>query len=273
MRAAGRLTAAIAASAATAGCTLLVTFADPPPEAIVASGVADAGARADRAPPPTGDDDDATNPNDADGDGVTDAEDCDPADPTIGKELLDDPLTADTARFAPAAGFPQTWSYDNGYVQTSLDALSDHASFLGDTNVGDVTVSVTASSTAVSAELTTRQVFVTLGTRLEGGTFSAVGCGIERSGTQNFTSIVRLNGPPSAIAVSEPERTARESVTLGEDFQIRAELKGGTLRCNVVIRGTTTTVAKNVGALIGGLGLHARETRARFRQARFCRLK
>ncbi|MBX3230504.1 MAG: hypothetical protein KIT84_02775 [Labilithrix sp.] len=273
MRATSRLGLGIAACATVAGCSLLVSFDELPPDPLIATGPLDAGTRDRTTPPPTDDDDDVAPP-------IVDADaavDCAPNDAGIvGTSLLEDELTTNKDFFAPAAGFPTTWSYDAGYVQTSLDNLPDQAIFTKYQDVGDVAVDVLATSTQVDNAITpiARQVFVTFGTKIEGGALSAVGCGIELlQGGQLFTSVVRLAGQPGAVQTTSLERTTRAAVAAGEEFRILAEVKGGTLRCRAIIKGVTTTATGTVGALTGALGFHANQTKARFRQARFCKLK
>jgi len=238
--------------------------------------------------PDTGDVD--TNPDDdkppvtpiadADKDGIADGVDCAPNDASIaGTRLLQDDLTADKGFFSQADGFPASWSYSAGYIQSRLAASPDQAIFTKDAAISEAIVEVTAASTEISSAITPilRQMFITFGTKMTGGILSAVGCGLEVDASQTVTqktTVARLSGAPGSVTASPLNRVDRGPVQAKEEFKIKAVLKGTTLTCQVTIgAATTTTATANVGALTGSIGLYTNQTKALFKQASICKLK
>lgn len=218
---------------------------------------------------------------DADHDGVPDATDCAPNDASIaGTLLLNDPLANDNGFFSAATGFPAgDWTYAGALTQTRLANAPDAIFFAKDAAVTDAIVSVTASSTEVTSSFSPelRQMFITFQTKVDGGTLTGVGCGLEvdasASPTQQ-TSVVQLNGSPSHVASTPLNRVARGAVQVNELFQIKATLKNGLLTCDVTIGGNTTTTAQaSVGSAAGSIGFLTNQTKALFKTANICKLK
>ncbi len=217
---------------------------------------------------------------DADKDGIADDVDCAPNDPSIvGSKLAIDDLTTDKQLFSPATGFANNWSYANGYVQTRLANAPDQALLQKDANVSEATVEVIAASTEISSGITPilRQMFITFGTTITGGTLSAVGCGLEVDGSQTVTqktTVARLNGSATNVSTTPLDRVDRGAVQAGEEFKMKATLKNGLLTCEVTIKGNQTTTAKaNVGPTKGSIGLYTKQTKALFRAINACKLK
>jgi hypothetical protein len=105
------------------------------------------------------------------------------------------------------------------------------------------------------------------------GTFSAVGCGIELVNGDPFASIVQLSGTVASIKTKVLKSADRNSVELGEPFDISVKSSAGTLTCTVKQRNSTTTiVALNVPAAKGGIGFYTRQSGARFEKARACKV-
>ncbi len=226
--------------------------------------------------------DPAALPVDTDKDGVPDSEDCDPASAAIaGTKLLDDDLSTDRGFFSTASGFPTTsWSFAGGsYRQARLADAADATLFTKDAAISDVTAEVTGASIEVGAITPRlRQMFILLGTAINGGVLSAVGCGIEVAqgeATEQKTSIVRLSGAATGVSTTPLQRVNRPAVQANELFKIKARLSGGTLTCEVTqgATPTTTTAVQNVGATVGSVGLFTRQTKALYKDARICKLK
>jgi hypothetical protein len=217
---------------------------------------------------------------DSDHDGVPDDVDCAPNDATIaGTTLLKDDLTTDKNLFAPATGFPADWSYSAGYVQTRLADAPDQTLLLKDAAVTNAIVEVTAASTEISSGITPilRQMFITFGTQVSGGTLTAVGCGLEVDASQTptqKTSVVRLSGSATNVTSTPLNRVDRGAVQANEEFKMKGVLQNGTLTCTVTIGGTTTTTATaSVGQVTGSIGFFTKQTKALFKQASVCKLK
>jgi len=218
---------------------------------------------------------------DGDGDGIPDSEDCDPASSALaGTRLLNDDLAQEKGFFTSADGFPQTsWSYDGtAYRQGRIIDASDTTVFNKDPQVSNVVVEVTAASTEVANLGTTlRQIFIVMGTMVNAGSLSAVGCGIEVVGGEAVTqktSIVRLDGPTGNVATTPLQRVNRVALPVNQEYRMKAALSAGTLTCTVTIGAeTTTATASNLGLLKGSVGLFTRQTKALFKKANICKLK
>lgn len=217
---------------------------------------------------------------DGDGDVFGDACDCDPGDPALAAELLvQDPLTADAGKTAPATGFAAgSWTYGaGGLAQNRLVDDGVDAIYLATPPVGDVMIEVTAASTEfIEFDATDlRQVALIAGASDAAGAFAAVGCGIEvvdgLTPTQK-TSALRLGGSATAVTTTPLQRTDRAAVLANEEVYLRLELKAGTLTCTAVLDAADTTTATAMGlpAAPGRIGLYARESKARFRDVRAC---
>jgi len=223
-----------------------------------------------------------TSPDDLDGDGALDADDCDPNSAALRKRIVQDDLATEKMLFGAATGFPAAdWSFDAGYQQTRLADASDVSLELVSTDVGDVQIEVRGVSTEVGAITPhLRQIFVVAGAANNGGTFSAVACGIEVADgetPEQKTSIVKLAGAPTAVATTVLQRVTRPAVSVGEEFGIKMRLEDGAMTCDVTQGTTTTTVttatANGLGAVRGGIGFFTRQTKARFTKVRACSLK
>lgn len=217
---------------------------------------------------------------DVDKDGIADDVDCAPNDAAIaGTRLLNDPLTEDKGFFARADGFPASWSYNGGYVQSRLAASPDQAIFTKDAAISEAIVEVIAASTEITSTITPilRQMFITFGTKMNNGVLSAVGCGLEVDASQTptqKTTVARLNGAPGSVTATPLNRVDRGAVQAKEEFKMKATLKGTTLTCQVVIGGaTTTTATANVGTTTGSIGLYTNQTKALFKSASICKLR
>jgi hypothetical protein len=222
---------------------------------------------------------------DTDGDGIADALDCDPASADLkGEKLLDDPMSADTAAFTPAAGFvAANWAYqDAAYRQLRLANASDATFFTKDpTPIDALEFSVKAASTDITNAITPvlRQMFILIGAKSEEGTFTSYGCGAEvvqgMTPTQR-TSVVKLSGPANGTIVTTPlMRTPRPLFQENEDFTIRARLtKAGEITCTIVNGADNVTVATaTVADAVGATGFFTRQTKAAFKTVKVCRLK
>jgi hypothetical protein len=220
-----------------------------------------------------------TTPTDP-GTGGTD--DCDPPGATVlGTKLLVDDLATEKGFFTSADGFPQgSWAYDGtAYRQSRIIDAGDTSVFNKDPQVSNVVVEVSAASTEISTTLGTplRQIFIVMGTMVNAGSLSAVGCGIEVVGGEAVTqktSIVRLDGPTANVTTTVLQRTNRGAVQVNEEFKMKAKLMAGTLTCDVTIGGATTTAtASNLGLLKGSVGFFTRQTKALFKKASICKVK
>lgn len=225
---------------------------------------------------------------DRDSDGVADDVDCDPNSSTVAAtRLLDDPLSTDKSFFTVADGFKaQSWSYDGTvFNQTGLDTVNAKVGeltlFNKDAQIGDVSVEVTAKSFEVANGFTGgdrhRQLLVTLGTRLTGGTVNALGCGFELMGTAPVvrqTTIVRLSGTATDILSTPIANVGQSPLTTDEEFKITATLKAGTLTC-AVTRGADvkTATANNLTDTVGAVGLFMRQNKGKFRTMKICKAK
>lgn len=210
----------------------------------------------------------------------TGTDDCDPPGAVLGTKLLNDDLATEKGFFTSADGFPQSsWAYDGtAYRQSRIIDASDTSVFNKDPQVSNVVVEVTAASTEIATLPTTlRQIFIVMGTMVNAGSLSAVGCGIEVVGGEAVTqktSIVRLDGPTANVTTSVLQRVNRAPVQVNEEFKMKAKLVGGTLTCDVTIGATTTTAtASNLGLLKGSVGFFTRQTKALFKKASICKVK
>lgn len=218
---------------------------------------------------------------DADKDGFPDSVDCAPNDASIaGTLLLNDALAADNNFFTAATGFPAgDWVYSGALTQTRLAAAPDQTLFNKDAAITDAIISVTASSTDISSAFSPelRQMFITFQTKVNGGTLTGVGCGLEVDASANptqQTSVVQLNGSPSHVTSTPLNRVARGAVQVNELFQMKGTLKNGLLTCEVTIGGNTTTTAQaSVGEVAGAVGFFTNQTKALFKTANICKLK
>lgn len=232
----------------------------------------------------TGGDASSTNADDTDGDGVPNADDCDPSSKSLKRRIVEDTLGADKGLFAAAAGFPATsWTFANvaAYQQTRLvDATtSDVSFFTKDSAIGDVQIEVTTASTEVSSAITPRlrQIFVVVGAT-SGGTFKGTGCGIEvvqGESPEQKTSIVKLEGPPSNVTTTVLQRVTRPAVQANEELSVKLRLEDGAMICDVSQAGgvMTTATASGLGALQGSIGFFTHQTKALFENVRVCSLK
>jgi hypothetical protein len=228
-----------------------------------------------------------TTPDDDDGDGVANADDCDPASKTLGRRIVEDALGSDKGLFAPAAGFPAaSWTFDGAaaYRQVRLADAADVSFYAKDAALGDVQIEVTAASAEVSSAITPRlrQIFVVVGGASANDTFSAVGCGIEvvqGETPEQRTTVVKLAGSPGSVTSSVLQRVSRPAVQVDEDFTLKLRFLDGAMICDVTQPGapggavTTTATANNLGALTGSVGLFTRQTKATFKNVRVCALK
>ncbi len=229
---------------------------------------------------PADTDESGTTEPDGDGDGVPDALDCDPASSALaGTRLLSDALATDKGIFGAATGFPQaSWVYEGAYRQTRVVDAADASLFLKDATIGDVIAEVRTASTEVAAITPRlRQMFILVGASVSGGQLSALGCGIEVVGgeaTEQKTSVVRLTGPPGAVATTPLQRVNRAAVQIDEELTIKARLTQGTLTCEVTNGGVTTTAtASGLGKPTGSVGFYTRQSKALFKQASICKLQ
>jgi hypothetical protein len=221
--------------------------------------------------------------DDTDGDGVPDAEDCDPSSTSLKKRILQDDLSSDKGLFAAAMGFPAaSWSFADvaAYNQTRLADASDVSLYTKDAAIGDVQIDVTAASTEISGTITPRlrQIFVVVGAVSNGGALTAVGCGIEVAQAETpelKTSIVKLSGPSANVVTTVLQRVTRPPVNTNEELAIRLRFEDGAMICDVTQAGgtTTTATADGLGALTGSVGFFTRQTKALFKNARVCALK
>ncbi len=204
--------------------------------------------------------------------------DCDPTGQLAAYELLVDDLAQDRGQVEPAPGFDAAaWRFEGGAYRQDADLQEDRddASFVVlDEPADDVLVEVTAASTGIVGDL--RQVFVTARASSTGDDYEAVACGIEldlRDEREPTTSIGILSGPPSSVVTSQ--RTTREydGVDIDQEFDIRMELAGDELTCQVTTDGETTFVqGGGFGGSAGAIGFHTRESNALYRDLRVCGL-
>ena len=224
---------------------------------------------------------------DDDGDGVPNADDCDPTSSTLKRRIVEDSLASDKGLFAAAAGFPTTsWTFDGAaaYRQIRLADAADAAFYAKESDIGDVQIEVTAASAEVSTAFTPRlrQIFVVVGGTSSGGNFSGHACGIEvvqGESPEQRTTITKLAGPIANVTATVVQRVSRPAVQVNEDFSMKLRFTGGAMICDVTQPGapggavTTTATANNLGALTGSVGLFTRQTKATFKNIRVCALK
>jgi hypothetical protein len=225
--------------------------------------------------------------DDDDGDGVPNADDCDPASKTLGRRIVEDSLGSDKGLFAPAAGFPTaSWTFDGAaaYRQIRLADAADVSFYSKDADLTDVQIDVVAASAEVSAALTPRlrQIFVVVGGISSGGNFSGHACGIEvvqGESPEQRTTITKLTGTTTSVVSTVVQRVSRPAVQVNEDFMMKLRFIGGAMICDVTQPGapggavTTTATANNLGALKGSVGLYTRQTKATFKNIRVCGLQ
>jgi hypothetical protein len=212
--------------------------------------------------------------------------DCDPTGQLAAYEILVDDLGSDRGQVLPATGFEGgVWSFsDSAYRQqaemspgrtdASLVALAEPA--------GDLLIHVTASSTAATTfegQDNLRQLFLTARTQASASEYAAAACGIDleidSSGavTGRHAIAAELSGSPSSVTTQV--RGSRESrqLSFGDEFDIRMELRGGQMVCQVTIDGEPFFVqASGFGGSSGSVGFHTRETQALFKNLRVCGL-
>jgi hypothetical protein len=228
-----------------------------------------------------------TTVGDDDGDGVPNADDCDPTSNTLRRRIVEDSLGSDKGLFAAAAGFPTTsWTFDGAaaYRQVRLADASDASFYAKAADIGDVQIEVTAASAEVSSAFAPRlrQIFVVVGATSSGGSFTAHACGIEvvqGESPEQRTTITKLEGTTTNVTASVIQRVSRPAVQVNEDFTMKLRFSGGAMICDVTQPGapggavTTTATANNLGALVGSVGLFTRQTKATFKNIRVCALK
>lgn len=228
----------------------------------------------------------ATTPSDDDGDGVANADDCDPNSKALRRRIVEDSLGADKGLFAPAAGFPTaSWTFAGAaaYRQTRLADAADVSFYSQDAALTDVQVEVTAASAEVSSAFTPRlrQIFIVVG-GMSGATFSGHACGIEvvqGETPEQRTTIVKLEGTPASVTSTVVQRVSRPAVQLNEDFHMKMRFLDGAMVCDVTQPSapggavTTQATANNLGALKGSVGLFTRQTKGIFKNIRVCGLK
>jgi hypothetical protein len=218
---------------------------------------------------------------DADGDDAGDACDCDSGDSSVKGDFY---YQANMARamddFAAPSGFAQqSWAdAAAGLVQTRLVNDGSDALFLDVPQPdGDFIILARAASTEIANfdTLDLRQVMLLVGATDDGGNLTATACGIEvvegLTPTQR-TSVLELDGPAGSVQTTALERQARTAVVENEQFDLRLEVIGDTVRCTTTLGSGERTVAE--GALAGGLGgsigLYTRESKALFTDLRIC---
>lgn len=265
--------------APAATSTTLDVPSDPPAEA--ASGAIERRVddRLDDLPP----NDPGSTSADADGDGIPDAEDCDPQSSAVGRRLLEDSLASATGVIASALPPLSTspWSYQGGsYRQMLVRDAADVSLFNVPTVTGSFVVDVQSASTGSGSFYPRlRQDFIVVAVSATGAAFSGVGCGIEvveGESPELKASLVRLSGAPTAITTSPLKRASRPPVQTNESFAIsmHVDAKTATITCTVKQAGGSTTVAaQNVGTITGGVGLYTRQMSALFSKARICQVQ
>lgn len=235
----------------------------------------------------TGNEPSTPTPGDDDGDGVPNADDCDPTSKALGRRIVEDSLGADKGLFAPATGFPTaSWSFAGAaaYRQTRLADAADVSFYSQDADITDVQVEVTAASAEVSNAFTPRlrQIFIVVGATSAGGSFSGHACGIEvvqGETPEQRTTIVKLEGSPASVVSTVLQRVSRPAVQVNEDFGMKMRFSGGAMICDVTQPSapggaiTTQATANNLGALKGSVGVFTRQTKAIFKNIRVCGLK
>lgn len=224
---------------------------------------------------------------DDDGDGVANADDCDPTSKTLRRRIVEDSLGSDKGLFAAATGFPTaSWTFDGAaaYRQIRLADAADVSLYAKDSELTDVQIEVTAASAEVSSTFTPRlrQIFVVIGAVSSGGNFSGHACGIEvvqGESPEQRTTITKLTGTTTAVVSTVVQRVSRPAVQVDEDFMLKLRFTDGAMICDVTQPGapggavTTTATANNLGALKGSVGLFSRQTKATFKNIRVCALK
>lgn len=234
-----------------------------------------------------GNDASSVDPGDDDGDGVANADDCDPNSKSLRRRIVEDALGVDKGLFAPATGFPTaSWTFAGAqaYRQTRLADAADVSFYSKDTKLTDVQVEVTAASAEVSSAFTPRlrQIFVVVGATSVAGSFRGHACGIEvvqGETPEQRTTIVKLEGSPASVVSTVLQRVSRPAVQVNEDFSVKMRFIDGAMICDVSQPSapggavTTQATANNLGALEGSIGLFTRQTKAIFKNIRVCGLK
>jgi hypothetical protein len=226
-------------------------------------------------------------PGDDDGDGIPNADDCDPSSTTLRKRIVEDALSTDNGLFAAPSGFPAaSWSFDGAaaaYRQTRLLDGVDLSAYAKDSELTDVQIDVTAASTEVSTAFTPRlrQIFVVVGAVSNAGSFSGVGCGIEvvqGETPEQRTTIVKLSGSAASVVSTAVHRVSRPAVQVNEEFMMKVRFENGAMVCDVTQPkapggAITTQATASIGALKGSVGLYTRQTKALFKNIRVCAVK
>jgi hypothetical protein len=225
----------------------------------------------------------ATNLNDLDGDGVPNAEDCDPNSKTLKRRIVEDTLGSEKGFFTVPAGFPAaSWTFEGAaaYRQMRLADAADVSFFSKESDIGDVQIEVQTASTEYSNAFAPRlrQIFVLVGGVSVDGTLSAAGCGIEvvqGEMPEQKSSIVKLTGTTTSMTTTVLQRVTRPAVQSNEDLVIKLRLEDGAMVCDVSQAGMvlTTATANNLGALKGSVGFFTRQTKALFKNLRVCSLE
>ncbi len=248
--------------------------------------LADAGEGASGFPLPTGQDGgfptiDGEGPQgpDSDRDGVPDPFDCDPNSSALGARIVEDDLATAKSIVRAAPGFDmQAWAHSNGaFRQLMLRDEADVALFALEQPVEDIVVDVVAASTEIgSFNPKLRQNFVVVGAVAGNGGFAGYGCGVEVVEGRNpemQASIVGLSGSVTSIKTAPIKRADRDPLMVGEEFGINVVATAGTLTCTIIQSKKTTTIsAQNLGSLAGSIGFFTRQSKAKFSNARVCKL-
>ena len=216
---------------------------------------------------------------DSDRDGVPDPYDCDPNSSALGARVIEDDLATAKSIVRAAPGFDsQAWAHSNGaFRQLMLHDEADLALFALEQPVDDIVVDVRAASTEIgSFNPKLRQNFVVVGAAAANGGFAGYGCGVEVVEGRNpemQASIVGLSGTPNSIKTAPIKRADRDPLMVGEEFGINVVVTAGTITCTIIQAKRTTTVsAQNLGSVAGSIGFFTRQSKAKFSNARVCKL-
>jgi hypothetical protein len=214
--------------------------------------------------------------------------DCDPTGQLPAYEILVDDLGSDRGNLRPATGFDDgVWSFSDGAYrqQAEMSPGRNDASLVALAEpVGDLLIHVTASSTAATlfeGQENLRQLFLTARARSSGGEYEAAACGIDlvfnSAGTVTDRRVVaaELSGSPENVATTlRGTRDNPNQLSFGDEFDIRMELRGGLMVCQVTLPGQAPffVQAGGFGTSAGAVGFHTRETQALFKNLRVCGL-
>jgi hypothetical protein len=225
---------------------------------------------------------DGTGGPDSDGDGVPDANDCDPTDSNVGQRVIEDDLSTAKGLVKTAPGFdPMAWNHSFGAFQQVILRDQNEAAFVDAQGLGELTVAIRAASTEIGTfSPTLRQILVVVGANADGRNFSGYGCGVEViDGTNQYkASIVRLSGSAYSnegysVASDAIKRSDRDPLQLNEEFGINVRVQGGNITCTIDQTNHSTTIAAlNVGTVQGSVGFVTRQAKARFKNAKVCLL-